>query len=365
MEENPTFSYLRLGDGELRFMLMIAEKTWSDTQARPEQRASIEYCFGTPGLEARDYPRLRRAYENCSWLDRYESVPYNREHLPGLHLIPSSPSQIHSEPGTDQLFHDWTCHELGGYLTRHRCLFCGSEAALLEALTRKPEYREIAARFWPQSDTFHFLQPRHNGAHLSEDLDTIKQDIAGLIDQHQIDTLFLSLGGAAKIIGYELSVEKNVRIFDFGSMMRALAYSGSDGQSFSRSTHHPFLVRVPFALYMHCLRQAHPDSSPAQLIAKAHAQLCLELLHKVPLQSHTCDLNDYSSYDPSRENLQHFYQSYADYRQHYYPWAKQHPEVRPLLKEFRTWRLHKGLGLDGRLYQAARVLARFFIPRKR
>jgi cytidylate kinase len=44
-----------------------------------------------------------------------------------------------------------------------------------------------------------------------------------------VDTVFLSLGGAAKILCFELAKELDVRMFDFGAMLRALTFSGSPG----------------------------------------------------------------------------------------------------------------------------------------
>lgn len=362
MESTPGFTYLRLGDGELRLLLAAQNHSWNASELVPDLPASIRVANSNPGLHEADMPRLRRAYESGSWIDRYENVPYNRAHLHELNWQQVPGAVTNPTPETSQIFIDWTWHEMRGYLTRHRCLFCGAEAALLQALLALPEYRALAQRFWPENASIFFLQARRDGKHLSEDLDLIKSDLAAEIDRHQIDTIFLSLGGAAKIIGHELAKEKGIRAFDFGSMMRALCYSGSDGLSGWRSAHYPFLMRVPFDLYMRALQSAHPDLDPVTLISKAHAQLTRELIRQEPLQFAACELDLPSAYDPSRENVKHFLESYAVYRRHYYPWAQKHPETHPLLREFRQWRLGKGLGLDGKLYQLARTLYRRIFP---
>ncbi|PAW79855.1 MAG: hypothetical protein B9S32_00565 [Verrucomicrobia bacterium Tous-C9LFEB] len=362
MEATPGFTYLRLGDGELRMLLAHQNRTWTDREFKLQQRPSVNISVSNPGLQESDMPRLLQAYEQATWLDLYDSFPYNREHLPELKLERAPGGTTNPTPDTSKIFIDWTWHEMGGYLARHRCLFCGSEAALLKALYELPEYRQIAKRFWPESAPVFFQQTRRDGKHLSEDLDLIKADIAADIDRLQIDTVFLALAGAAKILAHDLAKQKGVRAFDFGSMIRALTYSGSDGHAAWRSAHYPFLVRVPFELYMRALQTANPEIDPVTLISKAHAQLTRELVHQEPLQFAACDTDLPSAYDPSRENLQHFYESYAVYRRHYYPWAKKRPETRPLLREFRQWRFAKGLGLDGRLYQFARTLYRRIIP---
>lgn len=365
MESTPGFTYLRLGDGELHMLLAHQNRTWTDREFKLQQRPSVNIAISNPGLQESDMPRLLQAYEHATWLDLYDSYPYNRDHLAELKLERAPGGTTNPTPDTSKIFIDWTWHEMGDYLSRHRCLFCGSEAALLKALYEMPEYRQLAKRFWPESAPVFFQQTRRDGKHLSEDLDLIKADIAADIDRLQIDTVFLALAGASKILAHDLAKEKGVRVFDFGSMIRALTYSGSDGHAAWRSAHYPFLVRVPFDLYMRALQVAHPDLDPVTLISKAHAQLTRELIRKEPLQFAASELESPSAYDPSRENLQHFLESYAVYRRHYYPWAQKHPETHPLLKEFRQWRLGKGLGLDGKLYQLARTLYRRIIPASR
>lgn len=364
MESTPAFTYLRLGDGELRFLLAARNHTWNEKEFKPTLKPSVMVSFSGPGLTEAEVPRLLRAYENCTWLDRYENVAYNREHLHELPLQRPPEALSNPTPQTSQIFMDWTWHEMRSYLSRHRCLFCGAEAALLRCLLTTPEYRQLAKRFWPEQAHVFFLQARRDGRHLSEDLDAIKADIAEQIDAHRIDTIFLSLGGAAKILADELSREKRVCAFDFGSMMRALAFSGSDGNALWRSAHYPFLLRVPFDLYMRALQEAHPELTPVALITKAHAQLTRELIRQELLQFSACDTDLASAYDPSRANVQHFLESYAVYRRHYYPWALKHPETLPLLREFRRWRINKGLGFDGQLYQFLRTVYRRLFPRR-
>lgn len=358
LESTPGACYLRLGDGELRFLLDAQNHRLDVTSINnfSHLRPSLEISFGSPSLMEKDVARLLSAYENASWLDRYEKAPFCRDHIGELKLNRSPDKRSNPTPETSCIHLDWAWYEMRDYLTRHRSLFCSAESALLQALLQTREYHSIAARFWPEEASLFFLQPRRDGKFLSEDLDQIKADISALIDQHHIDTLFLGLGGAAKIIGAELAAEKGVRAIDCGGLLRSLTYSGSDGHATWRSTHHPFTIRVPFGVFMQSLQKAHPAIDPVTLISKAHNQLCLEMIRKIPLEDSTCDLHDISAFSPTKQNRQYFFESYAAYRRHYYPWARKHPETHALLKEFHRWRLHKGLGFDAQLYQLGRKI---------
>src|SRR5262249_57541967 len=98
--------------------------------------------------------------------------------------------------------------------------------------------------------------------------------------KNNIDTVFISLGGASKILCYELSEEHQIAAFDFGSLMRGLTYSGSDGHNFVRAAHYPYYVRVPFDTYMGALQRAHPRLPSPNLLAKAHEQMGLVWIRK-------------------------------------------------------------------------------------
>ena len=113
---------------------------------------------------------------------------------------------------------------------------------------------------------------------------------------------------------------------------------------------------------MKALRAAHPDLPADTLLAKAHAQLCLELQSKALLKSGTSDVNDGTMFDPSKENCRHFLESMKVYRQEIVPLAKGHPEALALVREFRRWRWKKGLEWDGRLFKLG-VMAKRMLRR--
>lgn len=349
LEEHARFSFLRLGDGELRLMLQSQEG--EDADPPPVLRASCEIAHGDPGLDHTHAARLLASYERCSFLDDYAQLPYNREGLPKLRWTRSAQSLGEASSGAGGLIFAWVHFEFHDYLARHRCLFCGAEAALLEELLKTEEYRRLAAHYWPQNATAFFFQPRGDGLRLSADLDLIGNDLRAAIREHRVDTIFLSLGGAAKILCHELADELGIRAIDFGSTLRSFTYSGSDGYATWRASHHPHLLRVPFALYLRALRAAHPALAVPALVAKAHAQLCLEVQSKELLHSVTSDVNDGAMFDDSAENLRHFRESMRTYRRELLPLARHDSEARALVREFRRWRWKKGLEWDGRLFR--------------
>jgi hypothetical protein len=344
--EKRPFSFLRLGDGELAFLLDVQKGCAQQPQ---ELRPSVEIAHDGPGIDRRHYERLLASYEECDYLDYHDILPFNAEHIPqlrwqrrGAHRSPS--------PEAAMLIYDWTDHEFHDYVRGRRCLFAGAEAALLRELFAEPEYRALYARFWPADAEPCFHQVRGDGENLSEHLEAIEADLAALIQEQRIDTLFLCLGGAAKPICHELSRRFGICAIDFGSMMRGLAYCGSSGANLWRSSHHPFFVRIPFALHMRALERAHPGLPPVRLLAKAHAQLCLDLQRKQSGTSFTSDAIEPSSFDPSPENLRAFRTALACYRERYRPQANGDAAASALVKEFDRWCLKKGLGLEGKVF---------------
>ena len=351
LEEYCTFSFLRLGDGELRFLL--AAQGLETVPDREGLRASCEIAYGTPALAARDYDRLLASFERCSVIDLHGGLPYNQANLGKLRWNRTADSIGTVSSGSTALLFDWIQHELGSYLSRHRSIVCGAEAGLLRELLTNVEYRQLARSYIPDGSEIHFLQPRRDGSRLSEDLEEIKSDLANAVHQHHADTIFVSLGGAAKIVCHELAEEIGIRAIDFGSALRALTYSGSDGQAAWRSSHHPHLFRVPLRIYYPALRSAHPDMPMETLLSKAHAQLCLDLQRKVPLQSITSTANDATMFDASPENLKDFNEDLACYRKEILPLSRSSDEAGRLAAEFDLWRRKHGLGWDGRIFQFA------------
>jgi hypothetical protein len=234
LNDNPAFSFLRLGDGELRFLLLVDQGTWSDDEFSTHSlSASCETALGMLGLTLKDYVRLLNSYQYCDYLDTYSYQDYNSKKLAELELKRLNNQYGPACSATSGIISDWAYFEMHSYLEQHRCLFYGAEADILKHLLEEPSYRRTFNQFWPLNFEAWFYSPPRNGQELSEDLDAIKSFLISCITDLQVDTIFLSLGGAAKILCYEIAKECGVRAIDWGSIMRSLTYSGSDGQSFS------------------------------------------------------------------------------------------------------------------------------------
>ena len=153
---------------------------------------------------------------------------------------------------------------------------------------------------------------RNNGRNLDANLDLVKKDLREFVKDHRLDTLFLSLGGGAKILGYELSRELGICCFDFGAMIRAFTYSGCDGNRVARSPHSPFFFRIAFETHMDALEQVFPNLAPAEFLAKAHGQLLLEVMKKEVGWTFAS-----WEFDFSPENVSAFRRGFKEYRQRY------------------------------------------------
>ncbi|MBD2001070.1 hypothetical protein H6G00_31490 [Leptolyngbya sp. FACHB-541] len=350
MKEKRPFSYLRMGDGELQWLLRVQQgqeiKQWSYVN----QGTSVDEAFGVNGLKREQYKRLLEAYEQCSYIDLYERVPYNQQSLPALKINFSS----HTYKAAGELSHlifEWTYFEFGQYVSNRKCLFACAESLLLEQLYLDPRYRQIAIDFWTDSAAPIFMRIQNDGRYYWDCLDEIKESIRQVVINHQVDTVFISLGTGAKILCYELAEELGICTFDLGSVSRALAYAGSPGYQAARDSHFPFLFRVPFNIYMEGLEKAYPEMSVADLLSKAHAQLCIDLQRKIIAGSTATDVCDKNSFDPSPENLRYFWESFQYYKQRYVPLAEQDKRARELIKDFNRYRVVQGLGVDGYIFK--------------
>jgi hypothetical protein len=354
------FSFLRLGDGELAFMLKMQE---GKALIQRELKASVNIAYDGPGIDQRHYERVRKSYEECTYLDLHDKLDFNSANIPRLHWQRRAGLYQNDSPETSLLLYDWTYREFHDYIRGRRCLFAGAEAALLRELYANDAYRKLAAAFWPADAQPVFHQVRGDGEDLSNHLDAIKNAVAATIRDQRIDTLFLSLGGAAKPICHELSQELNICAADFGSMMRGLAYCGSSGAGLWRSSHNPFFVRVPFSMHMQALERAQPNISSVKLLAKAHAQLCLELQRREEGWSVAADVIDASSFDPSPENLRIFREALRHYEREYRPLARGNREAQALVNEFDDWCLKKGLGWRGKIFRGLVYMRNALRPR--
>jgi hypothetical protein len=250
---------------------------WTDLELNDAVSSSM--TFGHPGLKPAYVERLIRAYESASYVDFHERWWINRELNPLLRL--NRPIDAYRNLGEEEshIFVEWVQYELKDYMAGRRCLFAGAEASVFEKLACKQKFQECSSGFLQLSRDAHFMAL---DSKIGDDLDRIKAGLSEAIEKFKIDTLLLSLGGGAKILCAELAAEHKICAFDFGGLMRGLTYSGSDGQMFCRSVHHPFFYKVPFDLYMDALEEAFPEYLPEQILCKAQCQVFLEgIPHKV------------------------------------------------------------------------------------
>jgi hypothetical protein len=311
MAGRPGFSFLRLGDMELT-LLLAAQEGISGQMGNDEGSANGTIPSGNPGIGLEFATRLRRAFEQASYLDSYERLWPNSELLPRLKLRCSSEQERNPDVETSFILLTWMESEFATYCRGRRIGLAGAEALLLQNLLQREGFRRAAGTFWPSDARIYFHQIRNNGRNVAANLESIKRDLRRFVEESGVDTVFLSLGGAAKILCVELAAELGVRMFDSGAMLRALTYSGSDGNRATRSTHFPFLYRVPFAVWCDAMEETWTNLAPHQRLAKVHAQLILEVQKKEVGWTHAS-----GELDMCRQNREAFADAHRIYLERY------------------------------------------------
>lgn len=307
MKERRPFCFLRMGDNELMYLLtyqageihLLQKEIYAGS--RVTGGTELE---GNPGLGPDHAARLWKAYELADYVDFHEGNWPNVHLVKRLNLRKAPGTQRNPDVATSLAYFTWLETEFKSYCSKRRIGFFGAEAAILERLVPTKEFKTATRDIWPEDAEVFFCQPRNNGRNLDGMIEVLKQDVREFCQTNNIDTLFISLGGAAKIVSYELSRELGTCFFDFGALTRALVYAGCDGNRFARSPHNPFLYRLPFDVHMDALEKAIPDLRTNQLLAKAHGQVILELIQKERGWSHTGRELEFSA-----ENLHYFHRA--------------------------------------------------------
>ncbi len=346
MRTTRPFCFLRMGDMELVYLLAQQHDKLDVIEFR-DGPVSGTQAWCNPGLSGRHADRLRSAYEQADYVDFHEKNWPNQHLVPLLNLRRATGSHSNPTPETSLLFLTWTEVEFRGYCQNRKIGFAGAEARLLELLSQTAEFKRAAADYWPDRAEIFYHQVRNDGRDLDANLDLVKEDLREFVKVHRLDTLFLSLGGGAKILGYELSRELGICCFDFGAMIRAFTYSGCDGNRVARSPHSPFFFRIPFQTHMDALEQAFPDLTPAELLAKAHGQLLLEVLKKQVGWTYAS-----WEYDFSPENIAFFGQGFKEYQKRYGKLFNSSAAAKKERAGFLHFCGSHGLTLEGRLFLA-------------
>jgi len=311
MRTRRPFCFLRMGDMELVYLL-AQQHDKLDAIEFGDGPVSGTQAWCNPGLSAKHAARLRKAYEGADYLDLHEKNWPNEHLVPRLALERAAGSYRNPTKEASLVFLTWTESEFKPYCQHRRVGFAGAEARVLELLSQKPEFKQASVQYWPERARIFYHQVRDDGRNLDANLDLVKEDLREFVREHRLDTLFLSLGGGAKILGYELSRELGICCFDFGAMIRAFTYSGCDGNRVARSPHSPFFFRIPFQTHMDALEQAFPNLTSAELLAKAHGQLLLEVLKKQVGWTFASWEFDFGS-----ENVSSFCLAFKEYKKRY------------------------------------------------
>jgi hypothetical protein len=347
MRECRPFCFLRMGDMELTYLLAQQYKRLDEIELVVGPMSGTQ-AYGNSGVSVEHADRLRRAYEGADYVDFHEQNWPNEHLVPRLLLERAPDSYRNPTKETSLVFLIWTEKEFKNYCRNRRIGFAGAEAGLLELLSQTAQFKQAAADYWPEKAQIFYHQVQNDGPDLDANLDLVKQDLREFVKEARIDTLFLSLSAWAKILGYELSHELGICCFDFGSMLRVLTYSGCDGNRMARATHAPFLFRIPFGIYMDALEKAMPNLAPVELLAKAHAQLLLEVVKKEVGWTFTSQ-----EYDFNPENVSNFHRAFKEYKKRY----KKLFAVSALTKKERADFLHfcgtHKLTLEGQLFLMA------------
>jgi hypothetical protein len=347
MRNRRPFCFLRMGDMELAYLLAEQCQRLNDIEFRDGPISGTQ-AYTNPGLSARHAHRLRGAYEQADYVDFHEGN-WPNEHLVSKLTLERAPGSYRNPTReTSLVFLTWTENEFKQYCQGRRVGFAAAEARLLQLLSQTPEFKRAAADYWPEQAEIFYHQLRNDGRDLDANLDPVKEDLRQFVQAHRLDTLFLSLGGGAKILGYELSRELGICCFDFGAMIRGLTYSGCDGNRVARSPHSPFFFRIPFGVYMDALERAMPGLAPAELLAKAHGQLLLEVTKKEIGWTFVS-----WEFDFSPENVSAFRTAFQEYRQRYDKLFSLSSATKMERAGFLHFCGSHGLTLEGRLFLMA------------
>ena len=339
LELNKAFSFIRIGDFEFALLEdgrdpQGDDEAWKIAGTEPK---------GSTGLDSRHREDLIQAIREADFVDFLDlNWPEGFEPLQRYRAMAKSTC---SKYRTSYILGTWVEHYFKDYCRGRRVLFCGAEAPILENLCKNPEYLEAAKEFFELGEGTFFLRPREGGRNLANNLQGIREDIIDFVRGNQIDTVFLSLGAAAKILCVDLARKLGIHAIDFGAFMRALCYSGSDGNRAARSTHSIFLFRVPFLTCMAAVTNAFPNLKPEEILAKAHAQLLIEIQKKEVGWTH-----DSGELDLSDENIRRFHAGFSVYKHRYRSFFKVSTATREERNGFMHFcGLHR-LTWEGRLF---------------
>ena len=359
MECGRSFSYVRIGDGELAWLIRIQRGEHPEIFEYSED-AGLKSYFTTGGrtLPVKYYDQLLEVFENCDYIDKFElagEALQNGVSFADLKWQRSTELQCNPTPETSQIFYDWVLYEMKAYLETHRCLFIGSEAPLLKQLIKSGDYLHRAENYFPKNFSGKFAGVYEDGKEYWKHLTTIENDIVEKIAAFKADTVFISLSAGAKLLGHKISKELNVVTFDFGSMLRALANSATPGFTSTRASHTPFLLHLPLETYVAALMEERPGIEPLVLLRKAHAQLMQSLAKRDVGESLSVPDLDRKTLDRGKQDRKTFFEDYFWYKKVLLKSFAHTKEIQSEIDDFNAWRRRRWIGIDGYLFSALRT----------
>jgi hypothetical protein len=304
LETNNAFSFIRVGD----FEFALLENGEDPHEGEASWSLSGTKAYWSSGLNFQYRDQLLESIRKADFVD-FLDLNWPEDFEPLLRYRTMAKSTCSCYPNS-YISGTWMERHFKEYCRGRRVLFCGAEAPILENLCRDTDYLKAASEFYEPGEGTFFLRPREDGRNLANNLQGIREDIIDCVRKNRIDTVFLSLGAGAKILCVDLARDLGIHAIDFGAGMRSLCYAGSEGLRATRAPHHIFLFRVPFLSYMEAVQKAFTNLKPEEILAKAHAQLLLEVQKKEV--GWTCDS---FSFDFSKSNLENFKRSFSAYRQ--------------------------------------------------
>lgn len=356
LRETKSLSFLRMGDGELRFLLEAQTGDRSDTDYLLASQPSLSgRVKGAAANRVADYQRVLNAYENCDLLDLHLHLAFNRDHLSSLQWQRRQDAWQSTNAEDSKILPRWFATYFRDYVTDHKCLFFAGEAPLQAALLQDPIYRRCAATMWSEQYQADFLPLPNFGRHLSRDYDVMQKTLETAIQTHHYDTLFIGASGLAKPLCVAIAQSQQIKAIDIGSILRGLTYSATAGDATWPANHNPYYFSVPLSVYMEATGKAYPHLAPHELIAKANAQLCFDLSHdKSSTTSRNTSLTPMSV---DADQCKIFLENYHYYHQELVPKlrniAADHRYIKAQILELHWWM--KGNGFSNLMPWTARI----------
>lgn len=272
--ERTGFSFLRLGDGELRMLL--------DHQNGTAPRFHFRSFADQMRVNESDLGQLLRSYESCDFLDTYERFAFNRQFFPSLTFHPKQRQLRCLTPDTSQIIFEWTLEELQTLKQNKKVAIAGAEAPLLRELLLEESFRHVAQNIFGEENDVHFIKIPRNGIDYWKNIKSIKKYIKSEMKKTNSTVLLLSLSSAAKIICVQLAEEDGFVTVDFGAALRGLCGSITTGVSSAVSSHFPYFYDVPVEAYIRALDRAYPSLPAWDFIRKVNRQVLVPLLPRRP-----------------------------------------------------------------------------------